>query len=88
MEKKGLFIIFLFTTATTKRGLSGTVVEAAKDLLFADVAVADEEELQQIIVLFFRTGLRSAALSRGHNIVESHALSILHANPLSENRPR
>lgn len=65
------------TTATAKRRFRGAVLEAAQDLLFADVAVAHQKKLEQVVVLFLLTRLRRAGLTCSHNIRLSHTLSIL-----------
>lgn len=65
------------TAATAERRLRGAVLEAAQDLLFADVAVAHQEKLEQIVVLFLLTRLRRAGLTCSHNIRLSYTLSIL-----------
>lgn len=67
------------TAAAAERRLRGAVLEAAQDLLLADVAVAHQQKLEQVVVLLLLTRLRRAGLTRSHNIRLSQTLSILQA---------
>lgn len=65
------------TVAAAERRLWSAILEATQDLLFADIAVADQQELEQVIVLFLLTRHRRAGLTCSHNIRLSQTRSIL-----------
>lgn len=67
------------TAATAERRFRSAVLEAAQDLLLADVAVTHQQELEQVVVLLLLTRLRRAGLTCSHNIRLSQILSILQA---------
>lgn len=51
------------TTTVSVRGLGWAILQAVQDLSFAHIAVSNQEELQQVVVAFYRAALAAHRVS-------------------------